>query len=128
METVAQNVACQRIYEEREHSRIYNAKMRDETLRQWLCRFELDEAAFVERTHPRSHLTWTPCRMSASGPLTPARRLDFAYGAAHNRESQDAAATDRVPNALAEQESHAFPLRTQGTMKAGDACARDDWT
>lgn len=58
----------------------------------------------------------------------PERRLDFAYYAAHNQESQDAAATDRVPDALAEQESHAFPLRTPGKMKAGDACARDDWT
>ena len=67
-------------------------------------------------------------RMPASGPLTPARRLDFAYGAAHNQESQDAAATDRVPNVLAEQEIYAFPLRTPGKMKAGDACARDDWT
>lgn len=88
-------------------------------------RFELDEAAVVERTHPRSHLTSGPCRKpnARSGPLTPARRLDFAYYAAHSQERQDAAAPDRVPNALAEQESHAFPLRTPGKMKAGD-----DWT
>lgn len=83
-------------------------------------RFDFDEEAAIDLTHPRSHLTlgqYQNCRIPVSAPLTPALFLDFVlrnfYSAAHSQESQGlAVTTDRFQETITDQERTVLHMQT----------------